>query len=620
MITKAILLGILTISILPVLPLTAAPSDPPLLRGDAALTSLKAAGTYDSLQSAAAAAREEAEGTPMFSFQAKLLSPAGAMNGNFGFTVALSGETAVVGDSREAAGANANQGAAYVFIRNGTTWTQQQKLTASDGAANALFGGSVAIDGDTLVVGAGGATNPGGAQGAAYVFVRNGTVWSQQQKLTAADGASGDFFGGESVAIRGDTVAVGVPDDDNGTIRDQGSAYVFVRNGTLWTQQQKLTASDGSSDDRFGVRVAIENNTVVVGAHFDTLGPGFGHGSAYVFVRNGALWTEQQKLIASDGASNDEFGGSVAISGETVMIGAPFDTATANGQGSAYIFVRNGTTWTEQQKLVASDPATGDGLGVSVALQNNTAIAGAAYNSASTRGSAYVFSRTGATWSQVQKVIPTDGVANGGFGVSASFSGNTALIGAKSSSFNTQGSAYVYTAPASALQLTAAVSRRTHGAAGTFDVLLPLSGAPGVECRNGSGAHTLVFAFTNEVVSGSASVTAGIGSVLGSPTFSGNTMSVNLTGVANAQQITVTLQSVTDSFAQVLPNTSVNLGVLLGDTNGSGGVTSSDVSGTKAVANQTLTSANFRSDVSVNGSINASDIGQVKAASGTSIP
>ena len=173
-----------------------------------------------------------------------------------------------------------------------------------------------------------------------------------------------------------------------------------------------------------------------------------------------------------------------------------------------------------------------------------------------------------------------------------------------------------------ALALASAVSRKTHGAAGTFDVPLPLSGAPGVECRSGgaNGDHTVVFSFSNGVASGTASVTSGAGSVSGSPTFTGNAMSVNLTGVSNAQQITVQLSTVTDAVGQVLPNTSVSMNVLLGDVTANKSVTASDIALIKAETANPIGAGNFRADVSLNGMINGSDLAMTKAASGTGIP
>jgi hypothetical protein len=170
------------------------------------------------------------------------------------------------------------------------------------------------------------------------------------------------------------------------------------------------------------------------------------------------------------------------------------------------------------------------------------------------------------------------------------------------------------------LQLTAAVSRKQHGAAGTFDIPLPLINEPGVECRSSGGAHTLVFTFSNSVVSGSASVTTGVGSVSGSPTFSANTMTVNLTGVADVQRIAVTLSGVTDTAGAVLPNATVSVNMLIGDINASKIVNASDIGAVKAQSGLAVTATNFRADVALSGSITASDIGLVKSRSGASVP
>ncbi|MEP6602258.1 MAG: S8 family serine peptidase [Nitrospirota bacterium] len=170
------------------------------------------------------------------------------------------------------------------------------------------------------------------------------------------------------------------------------------------------------------------------------------------------------------------------------------------------------------------------------------------------------------------------------------------------------------------LLLTGAVSRKIHGGAGSFDVPLPLTGEPGVECRSSGGSHTLVFTFDNTMVSGNASVTSGTGSVSGSPTFSGNTMTVNLTSVADVQKITVTLNGVTDSSAQVLPDTPVSVNMLIGDTGGNKSVSASDLAQTKAQSGIPVTGANFREDVAVSGSIGASDIALVKSRSGFNVP
>ena len=178
----------------------------------------------------------------------------------------------------------------------------------------------------------------------------------------------------------------------------------------------------------------------------------------------------------------------------------------------------------------------------------------------------------------------------------------------------------VFIAAPVGLSLTQAVSRKMHGGLGPFDIPLPLTGSPGVECRSSGGNHTLVFSFSNNVVAGSASITTGVGSVAGSPTFSGNTMTVNVTGVADVQRIGITLSGVTDSFAQVLPDVTVSMNLLIGDTNGNKTVNATDVGQTKASSGTAVTSANFRQDVTPNGSITASDLGLVKSRAGATVP
>jgi len=389
---------------------------------------------------------------PTFVQQQKLTAADGAEGDVFGFSVAIAGDTAVVGSLLDNIDTNANQGSAYVFVRSGTTWTEQQRLTAADGAATDEFGYSVAIAGDTIIVGAHfDDTGTNTDQGSAYIFVRNGTTWTEQQKLTAADSAAGDEFGW-SVAVAGETVIVGALLDNSDTNGDQGSAYVFVRsNGTTWTEQQKLTAADGAANDGFGWSVAIAGETIIVGALDDEIGTNIDQGSAYIFVRNGTTWTEQQKLTAADGAAGDEFGWSVAIAGETAVVGAlGDDTGTNVDQGAAYIFVRNGTSWTEQQKLTAADGAEGDVFGFSIAIAGDTAVVGATLDDIDTNtdeGSAYVFVRSGTTWTEQQKLTAAFGEANDGFGYSVAIAGETIIVGAPVDSIREnadQGSAYIF--------------------------------------------------------------------------------------------------------------------------------------------------------------------------------
>ncbi|HRI68785.1 MAG TPA: FG-GAP repeat protein, partial [Polyangium sp.] len=348
--------------------------------------------------------------------QAKLLANDGATNDQFGAAVALSGDTAIVG----ARGDDSFQGSAYVFTRSNGVWTQQQKLTATDGAMGDWFGVSVALLGDTALVGAyrdDSGTNTD--QGTAYVFTRSNGVWTQQQKLAATDGAMGDRFG-ESVALSLDTVLLGAPgDDDNGT--DSGSAYVFLRNGTTWTQQAKLTAADGAASDFFGNSVALSGDTAIVGAHFDDVGANADQGSVYVFLRSGTVWTQQQKLNATDGAGGDLFGYSLALSGDTALVGAVSDDIGANpDQGSAYVFLRSGMVWTQQQKLTATGSAASDSFGVSVSLSGDTALVGAPIYDVGAipdQGSACLFTRSGGIWTEQQKLTAVDGAMGDLFGI-----------------------------------------------------------------------------------------------------------------------------------------------------------------------------------------------------------
>ena len=374
--------------------------------------------------------------------QAKLTAPDGTLGESFGASVAISGDTIVVGDDEENVGGNTDQGSAYVFVRN---WDRKAQLTASDGTANDQFGNSVSVSGDTVVVGAhlddvGANSN----QGSACVFVHSGATWTQQQQLIAADGAPSDAFG-TSVAINSDTIVVGATGDDVGANGNQGSAYVFVRNGTSWSLQQKLTATDGAAGDNFGNSVAISGDTIVVGAFQDNSR----QGSAYVFARSGPSWTQQQKLTASDAAGSDLLGTSVGISGETIVVGAPGDDVTSTNQGSAYIFVRNGATWIQQQKLIASDAAASDSLGTSVAISGDVLVIGAdsdLVGSNSNQGSAYVFTRTGVIWGEVQKLTASDGATGDSFGATVAISGDMIVMGANNDDvlFTNQGSAYVF--------------------------------------------------------------------------------------------------------------------------------------------------------------------------------
>ncbi len=376
--------------------------------------------------------------------EAKLVADDGAEADRFGVSVAIDGDTIVAGaDGNDHSGESS--GAAYVFVWNGTTWSQQAKLVSDDLAPADLFGISTSIDADTAVVGALKDDDNGSESGSAYVFVRSGDEWTQQAKLVPDDGDVNEEFGW-SVAVEGDTAVAGARyDDENG--QWSGSAYIFTRTGSVWTQQTKLPLGLGSAEDYFGWSVAVDGNTVVVGAVGDN-DNGSDSGSVSVFVWNGSTWEEQTKLLAADGAAGDWLGGAVAIQADTAVAGAPYDDVDGARCGSAYVFVRSGGGWSQQAKLVPSDCTEWDEFGHSVALDGDTAVIGAHFDgdNGEYSGSAYVFVRDGSTWTQVAKLLPDDGATGEQFAHSAGISGNAMVLGAPSGSDNGTytGSAYVF--------------------------------------------------------------------------------------------------------------------------------------------------------------------------------
>lgn len=364
-------------------------------------------------------------------------SDASAADG-FGVSVSLSGDTAVVGATSDDAPAF-NSGSAYVFVRTGDGWSEQTKLTASDGAEGDSFG-RVSIAGNTAVIGAPNDDDAGFGSGSAYVFVRDGTSWSEQAKLTASDAGASEVFG-ISVAVSGETAVVGAHFDD-APYHDSGSAYVFVRDGTTWSEQAKLTANDVSADAYFGGSVAIEGDTIVIGANGDD-GAGTDAGAAYVFVRNGTIWSQQAKLTAIDALAAYQFGRSVSISGDTAVVGAPH-----GGSGLAYVFVRSGTIWNQQAKLEMNSLQAGANFGWGVAVSGDTAVVGAIFDDAAGEGSgsAYVFLRDGPNWDEGTRLTPSDAAPGDLLGSAVAVEGDKAVVSASGDDSATidAGSAYVF--------------------------------------------------------------------------------------------------------------------------------------------------------------------------------
>lgn len=417
---------------------------------------------------------------------------------NFGRSVSISSDTVAIGANGEDSSTTdidslpneggSQAGASYVFVRSGVTWSQQAYLKASNSGQGDFFGVSVAVSGETVIVGAYGEdSNATGVNnlsnelantsGAAYAFVRTGTVWSQQSYFKASNtpvGPSGaiDLFG-YAVAISADTVVVGTPGEDSGTtgvnstrdgiIGNSGAAFIFIRSGNAWIQQAYLKASSTSGGDSFGTAVAISGDTVVVGANYeDSSTTGINgmpdelasdSGAAYVFVRNGSAWTQQAFLKADNVGTGDEFGSAVAISGDKLVVGAYREDSSTTGidsnpnelksdSGAAYVFGRSGSTWNQQAYLKAStNTGNYDNFGRNVAISGDT-VAVAGYKGV------HIFMSGGGLWSQ-QANLEASSIGSYSFGRSVAISGNTMIIGAPSEdSFTTNnqlyGAAYVF--------------------------------------------------------------------------------------------------------------------------------------------------------------------------------
>ena len=377
--------------------------------------------------------------TPSIDEVAKLLADDAEASDYLGYSAAIDGDTAVVGAYKETE-LGYDAGAAYVFVRDGSgVWTQQAKLTASDGKADDRFGWAVAVAGDTAVIGKESWDFFDPPPGAAYVFTRDSTgVWSEQQILTASDGEPGDYFG-EAVAVNGDTILIGADgDDDMGT--SSGSAYVFVRDGSgNWSLQQKLLVDHESSGDYFGTSVAIDGDTAVISADgFDYTGSIEDSGMAYVYTRDSGVWSVQGELIPSDNEFFNQCGKSVALSGDTLVMGCPNDDQVAYNTGAAYIFKRDSNgVWSEQQKLIASDAGYYESFGFAVEMDGDNLVVGAYLDddNGNDSGSAYLYTRDAdGIWQEKLKLLASDGQAYdflGGYGAKAvGISGTTVIAGA----------------------------------------------------------------------------------------------------------------------------------------------------------------------------------------------
>lgn len=374
----------------------------------------------------------------------KLTPLDGTTNDGFGWSVSLEPTRAVIGSYLDDHSAS-NAGSAYVFDFDGQNWSQTQKLTALDAGISDQFGSAVSLFGNRVVIGAHLHDDQGDDSGAVYVFDFDGVSWQQTHKLTANDAAAFDEFG-LAVALDGDRVIVGAPfDDDHGS--NSGSSYVFEFDGLNWHQAQKLTAFNGLAGDNFGHSIGLSGDRVLIGAFKDN-DHGSNAGAAYVFGRNGAVWLEQQKLTAVDGAAFDQFGFALSLFGDRALIGASLDDDNGESSGSAYLFEFNGTSWQQSQKLLATDGAAFNEFGRSVSLYGDRAIIGAHLDDeiGTNAGSVYVYDFDGVTWGQSQKLAAQDVTTFDNFGQAVSVFADQVLIGMPGDDDNgsQSGSAYVF--------------------------------------------------------------------------------------------------------------------------------------------------------------------------------
>lgn len=371
----------------------------------------------------------------------------------FGHAIAIAGDTLIIGAPQTEDYA----GAAFVFQHNGTDWVQTAKLTASDAGSDTYFGyfgWSVAIQGNYALVGAAPVCSNAYPEGAVYIFHRTLDTWTEAAKITPDERASCDGFG-YSVALDDDHALIGAV---NSLDSNPDTVHVFARTGTTWSEIDQLHASNGTRGDEFGHAIAIVEGTAIIGAPRHYLGdPGIQEGVAYVYQRSGSQWTEAAMLTAGD-TGDRGFGCAVALDGDDVLIGAPWaEDPTQEGTvgGVAYVFQRTGSRWSEVTKLYDPEGAIRDDFGHAVAIQGDVAIVGTFTDTLEpteapgagfgwTQGSAFVFQRTGDTWTEVSKLIAADAESDAYFGASIGLTRDHAIIGADAFFGDSPGAAYIY--------------------------------------------------------------------------------------------------------------------------------------------------------------------------------
>ncbi len=370
-------------------------------------------------------------------FEQKVTASDGGNGDYFGTSVSIDRDTAVVG----ARYSDNDRGSAYIYEFIDDSWIEQQKIIPSNPDQVEYFGLSTSIDNDTILIGAY-SKDDNLSAGWVYVFQKSENQWIEQQRLNSSDGLALDF--GKSVAISGDTALIGADGDGS-----EGAAYIFYRSNGSWIETQKLIPSTSPPNSAFGSSVSIDGDTAAVGAPGDDFNGEGDFGSVYFFKKSDGAWVQEQKISPDDVEAYDMFGGAIAIEGDVAVIGSEYDDDNGANSGSAYIFNQINGDWIQKQKLLANDGDQWDYFGKDVSVDGNTIVIGSIgdRDDDSPQGGAYIYLYSDSLWTEKGKVTPFDDFPANFFGYSVSISNDKVLVGAiwDNDKGNDSGASYFYT-------------------------------------------------------------------------------------------------------------------------------------------------------------------------------